>query len=297
MVYVALDTTILWNRYCVIRWAVVYRGRTVPLVWRVLQQKSSSVAFWQERRLLQPAAFLLPSQVTVVLLADRGFVHQECWRWLRTRLGWHYHLRLKSCGWFYSQGQWRQLKQVHLARGEALLLRNVRVFKRASLTDVHLAIACDPRSGQFWAVLSSLPVTLQTLREYGWRFDVEESFLDDKSNGFALESSFIRSPHALSRLLLVLAVATLFLTLQGTAVVDAGVRRQVDPHWQRGMSYLKLGWKWVKQCCAQARQLFRLNRLMTAHDPHPTFASPKQFEQQQFAREFTVCSPTRIFAI
>jgi hypothetical protein len=295
-VYVALDTTLLWNRYCVIRLAVVYRGRAIPLVWRVLEQQSSSVAFWHYRRLLQRAALLLPSSVTVVLLADRGFVHQECLRWLRTTLKWHYHLRLKNCGWFCYQGQWRQLRQIHLARGEALLLGQVRMFKRNSLRGVHLAIARDPLSAQFWAVLSSLPVTLQTLREYGLRFDIEESFLDDKSNGFALESSFVRSTSALSRLLLVLAVATLFLTLQGTAVVDAGVRRQVDPHWQRGMSYLKLGWKWVKQCCVQARQLFTLNRLTTAYDPQPAFASTKQFEQQQFTRQFTVCSPDRIFS-
>ena len=116
----------------------------------------------------------------------------------------------------------------------------------ATTGEVHLAMARDPLSGQFWAVLSSLPVTLQTLRKYGLRFDIEESFLDDTSNGFVLESSFIRSAQVLSRLLLVLAVAALFLTLQGTAVVEAGIRRQVDPHWQRGMSYLKLGWKWVK---------------------------------------------------
>jgi hypothetical protein len=109
VVYVALDRTLLWNRYCVIRLAVVYRGRAIPLIWRVLEQNSSSVAFWHYRRLLQRAALLLPSKVTVVLLTDRGFVHQACWRWLHTTLGWHYDFRLKSCTWFYYQGRWRQL--------------------------------------------------------------------------------------------------------------------------------------------------------------------------------------------
>lgn len=35
----------------------------------------------------------------------------------------------------------------------------------------------------------------------------------------------------------VIAIATLYLTLQGTAVVAANQRRWVDPHWFRGMSY------------------------------------------------------------
>lgn len=73
------------------------------------------------------------------------------------------------------------------------------------------------------------PQQAQTFREYGLRFDIEESFLDDKSNGFQLESSLIRSTTALSRLCLVLAIATLYLTAQGTQVVESGKRRWVDP--------------------------------------------------------------------
>ncbi len=33
----------LWNQYCLIRVAVVYRGRAVPVAWRVLEHSSSSV--------------------------------------------------------------------------------------------------------------------------------------------------------------------------------------------------------------------------------------------------------------
>ncbi|MBW4471554.1 MAG: hypothetical protein KME45_14275 [Stenomitos rutilans HA7619-LM2] len=46
----------------------------------------------------------------------------------------------------------------------------------------------------------------------------------------------------LSRLGLVLAIATLYLTSIGTTVVEQGNRCQVDPHWFRGNSYFKIGW-------------------------------------------------------
>lgn len=39
-----LDTTMLWEQYCLIRVCVKYRGRAVPVVWRVLSHESSSVA-------------------------------------------------------------------------------------------------------------------------------------------------------------------------------------------------------------------------------------------------------------
>jgi hypothetical protein len=37
VMYLSLDTSVFWNQYCLVRLAVVYRGRTLPLVWRVLQ--------------------------------------------------------------------------------------------------------------------------------------------------------------------------------------------------------------------------------------------------------------------
>lgn len=85
--------------------------------------------------------------------------------------------------------------------------------------------------GDLWYIVIDEPTTLlQTFREYGLRFDIEENFLGDKSNGFVLSSSLIRSTTALSRLCLVLAIATLYLTAQGTQVVESGKRRWVDPH-------------------------------------------------------------------
>ena len=100
--------------------------------------------------------------------------------------------------------------------------------------------------------------------------------MDDKSSGFQLESSLIRSAEALSRLCLVLAVATLFLVCQGTAVVEAGKRRWVDAHWFRGNSYLKIGWKWVRRALIKGYDLITQLRLFSLHDPDPAIASLKQ---------------------
>lgn len=44
LMYLSLDTSLFWNQYCLVRLAVVYRGRTLPLVWRVLKHPSASVS-------------------------------------------------------------------------------------------------------------------------------------------------------------------------------------------------------------------------------------------------------------
>jgi hypothetical protein len=104
-------------------------------------------------------------------------------------------------------------------------------------------------------VISDEAAELKTLEEYGLRFDIEENFLDDKSNGFQLESSLIRSAKTLERLCFVLAMTTLYLVSVGTSVVNKGHRRLVDPHWFRGSSYLKIGWNWVNYALNRGYEL------------------------------------------
>ena len=40
----ALDTSMLWDTYGIVRLSVIYRGRAVPLVWSVLEHGSAAVA-------------------------------------------------------------------------------------------------------------------------------------------------------------------------------------------------------------------------------------------------------------
>ena len=88
------------------------------------------------------------------------------------------------------------------------------------------------------------------------RFRIEELFLDSKSGAFELEESKIRAPKALERLYLVVALALLFATVHGMTVQLKGLRTQVDPHWERGLSYLKIGIRWLKGVLHKGRDLF-----------------------------------------
>jgi hypothetical protein len=285
--YLSIDTTMLWNNYCIIRIAVIYRGRAVPLAWRVLAHQSSSVAFYEYKNLLGRVARLLPQGIKVILLADRGFVDTHLMAHCE-QLGWKYRIRTKQDFWVCRLGKAPcQVRDFHLGLGEAVLLQSVKVTKTSPYGPVSLALGRECINGELWAILSNETTTLQTFREYGLRFDIEENFLDDKSNGFQLESSEIRSAMALSRLCLVIAVATLFLTAQGTQVVAQGKRRWVDPHWNRGNSYMRIGWQWVKSALTNGWDLFQTLYLSGLPDPEPAKASRKQ-DNNKYQLEFTV---------
>ena len=62
------------------------------------------------------------------------------------------------------------------------------------------------------------------------------------------------------------------------AVQLKGLRTQVDPHWKRGISYLKIGIRWLNGVLHKGRNL--LNPIaLCSHIPQLCFASKKAKEQ------------------
>jgi hypothetical protein len=273
----ALDTSSLWNRFVIVRLSVIYRGRAIPLAWKVLAQSSASVKFTAYADLVRTAATLLPLSCQVVLLADRGFVDVRLMQ-LAVDLGWHFTLRAKSSLKVYRAFHDPcPLGRLMPAKGQIHLLHVAQVTKQrfgpVSLAFGHVR---TQHGYQKWALLSDRPTSLDTFDEYGRRFGIEENFLDDKSAGFQLESSQIDDPEALARLCLILATATLYLVSTGTAITAMNLRPLVDTHWQRGLSYFQIGWRWVHFALAHALNLLDFLWLEPGPDPEPVFASRAQ---------------------
>jgi len=160
--------------------------------------------------------------------------------------------------------------------GEAVFYRHVGLWQDGHHR-CNLVVASPKGVKEPWAVITDEPPSLQTLWQYGLRFRVEELFLDSKSGAFELQDARLRSAFALERLYLVAAVALLYGTTQGIAVQVEGLRQQVDPHWRRGLSYLKIGLRWLKGILHKGRHLLTPIPLLPK-DPQPCFAS-NQAEQ------------------
>ncbi len=198
-IFLALDTSMFWDEYCLVRLSVIHKGRALPVVWRVIKHDSASISFADYQEMIQQAKVRIPKSVKVVLLADRGFVHTKLMTMLTTQLGWHYRIRIKSNNWIW-HGNWCQPKNFHLHRGEAVCLHNVRIHKGEYYGKIHVIIGRNNVNGELWAIVSDEKTTLQTFAEYGLRFDIEENFLDDQSGGWNVQRSMIRDVCALSRL-------------------------------------------------------------------------------------------------
>ncbi|MBD1938436.1 hypothetical protein H6F73_14100 [Microcoleus sp. FACHB-68] len=208
-------------------------------------------------------------------------------KYLKKTLHRHFRIRIKGSFQFQLQREWRKVSQVYLQAGQAYLTPVVSIGKTRPYAGVFLAFAHDDHSGEDWVIVSDEATNLQTFAQYRLRFQVEESFLDLKSNSFNLEASRLRYLFALTQLCGVIALTMLFLVLQGVQVVASCKRRLVDAHWMRGMSYLKLGWNWIRLGITQQWSIQVYQFLSNLPDPQPAIASKRQLDDS-FKREFTV---------
>ncbi len=278
--YLALDTSQLWGRFTIVCLSLVYRGRALPVGWVVCASGSATVPLARYQHMLAQVAACIPQSSKVVLLADRGFMDMKLMQLLR-QLGWHFRIRVKLSVFIHraTKGK-RKVNALMPPPGGARFFSHVWLTERR-YGPLHLALAyMQTKNGhEKWAVISDELVDLHTFDEYGLRFDIEEGFLDFKSAGFQIESSQLEDSASLSRLLLILAIATLYLVSTGTAIVEMGRRHLVDPHWFRGLSYLQIGWRWVKRALIWGEKLLFFLWLSSEPDPEPATASWRTYSE------------------
>ena len=279
-----LDTSVLWDQYCLIEVCLIWGGRSIPLAQSVLEHGSATVAFNDYCPVLETTLGLLPSGSQVTILADRGFEHGAFIRWLRKH-DWSWAIRAKSdLNITRSNGQTAAVSELLPPAGTAYLFREVTVLQDI---ECHLATAHLDLAGEAWAVLSDLPPSLQTFALYGQRFGgIEPHFKDYKSAAFDLICSHLRDASALSCLLMLLAAATLIAISIAVVVVTQGRRMALDWHSQRGLSFLQLGLREIKRLCYQHLPIPSLVNL-PRRSPPPAYASVKKRAHLETRIEFS----------
>ncbi len=239
--------------------------------------RRTRVRFAVYRQMLEQAATMLPPHLEVLLLADRGFADHALIRWLQAH-GWRWRVRLKRSSRIYCPRHgWCSVKELTPSIERALCSHGISLGPQKELGPFYLAVGLPFSARDPWYTLSDEPTSLTTFAAYAQRMQIEASFLDDKSNAFRVESSYLQDPQALERLGLVLAAVTFSLVAQGVQVVATQQRSLVDSHWFRGASSLKIGWRYVKRALFYHYPLLQHLWLPRGPDPTPAKASRTQY--------------------
>jgi hypothetical protein len=295
--HLALDTTMLWNRCCVVVVSVVVHGRAIPLLWQTLEHPSASVSASVSIALLEKADQLLAGFGAITLLADRAFPCDELLSWFRGRSRWSYVMRLRGDTEIHGTAAplGCQVRKLHLRRGQCRGFRGVRLWADGSQS-VNLVIA-HPTGlpvEEPWFLISNRSPDLDLVWSYEKRFCCEQLFRDQKSGVLHLADSGLRDPQRIDRLLLVVAIAVLASSLQGYALSLAGLRRQVDPHWKRGVSFLRIGLAALQMAVADAAARLMNWRSIPLQALEPCIPSLKTKRKQAEAWFSTIEMPPRL---
>lgn len=253
---IQIDRVHIKRRQNVLMMTVYYRKRAIPLAWICLpHQGSSRYSHWVE--LMDYLQSLLEDDISVIILADREFGSVDRLRYVANK-GWGYAIRLKGTVESYdpSWGQpfdWRPLNDLAPAVGSRYALTDLKITK-AELYRTHVACAWAVGSNEPWFIATNLPQPIQALKEYRRRFGCEELFSDLKKRGFNWEDSLIRDPDRLSRLLLALALLTVFLLSLGRYLRLHGYDLQLtSPSHRRRLSLFQTAQRWLRHRLAQDR--------------------------------------------
>ena len=219
------QTTIMLSLLC-------RHGRATPLVWLTVDTatlKDRRNAY--EHQVLVRLAEVLPAEVRVRIVADRGFGDQKLYRVLTDELKFDFVIRFRSnITVTAADGEARPAAEWVGAGGRARVLRGATVTAAGYPVATVVCVQAKDMK-QPWCLATS--VTNETARAlinlYGKRWGIEGAFRDTKDLrfGMGMGAMHVSTPDRRDRLWLINAFAVVLLTLLGTAGEALGYDRHL----------------------------------------------------------------------
>src|SRR5215467_15885749 len=181
---------------------VVYKGRALPLVWRVRQGPKGHFPEDLHIALVELMQACLPEGTPVVLLGDGEFDGTTLQQAL-TAAGWFYACRTAQSTVATWEGETFRLDTLGACSKPGTLIELKEVKLTRDAYGPVMVLSC-------WAkgyheplyVVSNMDTAEEACRYYQKRFRIETFFSDQKSRGFHIHKSHISDPQRLSRLLI-----------------------------------------------------------------------------------------------
>lgn len=247
-------------------YAITSHGRATPLVWKTVEKsKLKNRRSEYELLVVERLHAILPRDVDVMVLADRGFGDQRLFAYLAT-LGWSYAIRFKQNITVAYEGQSKPAAEWVSTSGHAKMLSNVLITKDKTPL---AAVVLKHQKGmkEAWCIATNRADlgAAKVVERYARRFTIEETFRDIKDNhfGMGLSATHIGNPDRRDRLLFIAAVAQALLTMLGAAGEACGMDRMLKSNTvkTRTMSLFNQGSYWYS--ASRNMREDRLHMLMT----------------------------------
>jgi hypothetical protein len=250
---ILMDETKLSDHVAVMMVGVAYQGSAIPLIWRAYTVEDypdeGQVRLMSD--LLSQLRAILPPEQTALLLADRGLGTSPAWQERLSDSGWQYLLRVQ-CSTHIRLPQHKPQPLRRLVGYGLSWTGYAQVFKKAGWQWKWVYLVWELGYAEPCCLFSNQADLSPSL--YSHRFQHEASFRDLKSDGFQWQRSRVWLPAHVERLLLVLALATLWSLTEGTKVrflYPLAPRQQSLSVFRLGLDYLFERFRSLKSKCLE----------------------------------------------
>jgi hypothetical protein len=224
---------------------VIYKGRALPLAWRVRQAPKGHFPEDLHIALVELIREVIPEEAHVVFLGDGEFDGTKLQDTLN-KAGWSYGCRTAMSTVATWEGETFRLDTLGacLKPGRLIELKEVQVTREAY--GPVMVLSCWAKGYQEpLYLLSNMAHAEDACRWYEKRFRIETFFSDQKSRGFHIHKSHMSDVQRLSRLLIAACLAYIWIVYLGS-VCEAGCWRPIIHRRKRcDLSLFQLGLRFL----------------------------------------------------
>jgi Transposase DDE domain len=195
---------------------VVYKGRALPLAWRVRQAPKGHFPEDLHIALVELVLELIPEGTKVVFLGDGEFDGIKLQETMH-KAGWGYACRTSQGNTATWEDETFHVDELGacLKPGRLIELKEVAVTREAYGPVMLLCCWAKGHAEPLYLV-SNMSSAEEAIDYYQKRFRIETFFSDQKSRGFNIHKSHLTDPQRLSRLLIASCLAYIWLVYLGS---------------------------------------------------------------------------------
>src|SRR5882724_7464311 len=238
---VVMDGSVVGRGCMALMLHVVYKGRALPLAWRVRQSPKGHFPETLHIAIVELMREVIPEGATVVFLGDGEFDGTALQATLN-EAGWSYACRTAMSTVATWEGETFRLETLGACSkpGTLIALQEVK-FTRDAYGPV-MVLSCWAKGYQEPLYLVSNMASAEEACRYDQkRFCIETFFSDQKSRGFHLHQSHISDPQRLSRLLIAACLAYIWIVYLGSLCEKEGWRSVIHRSDRCDVSLFQLG--------------------------------------------------------
>lgn len=248
-----MDVSALGKGFVVLMISIVYKSRSIPIVWKVLEGEKGHLAQCEHCSLMMYLHDILQNTAggEIVILGDGeydGTSLQSMWKiW-----GWKYVVRTAKDTKLHNG-------QEELKIGQIPLNTWLESYQQTDGNVVNAYLWHEPKYEDPIPLLTNFESGYTAQLFYKKRFLIETFFSDQKSRGFFIHKTRLKKRHRIDKLLICTCLAYIWVVFLGVFVKnDTKKYKKIARKDRKDISLFQIGLRWIKS------GYFKINHLLDA---------------------------------